>query len=124
MKTRQQMEAAMYPAARNSTELTLLRAAWLSLPTTSAAYEMQLQEVIDSMIKFSSASDEMLTHQGKIRGNPSSSMNCWTNCARWRFESAAGAGLVHRRRRVRQEPGMLVRLTDSIRRDERWGART
>src|SRR5262249_3599777 len=66
-KTRQQMETAMSLLKRSASELNVSEGAWLSLPDYIRAYETQLHEVIDSMIKFSTASDEMLTHQGRIR---------------------------------------------------------
>jgi methyl-accepting chemotaxis protein len=116
MKTRQQMEAAMSLLRRNSTELTASEGAWLSLPDYIRAYETQLQEVIDSMIKFSSASDEMLTHQGKIREQSiiidellDELRSMAIRIGRLALDSSVAAGESGRNRE------MLVKLTDSIR---------
>lgn len=116
MKTRQQMEAAMSLLRRNSTELTASEGAWLSLPDYIRAYETQLQEVIDSMIKFSSASDEMLTHQGKIREQSiiidellDELRSMAIRIGRLALDSSIAAGESGRNRE------MLVKLTDSIR---------
>jgi len=116
MKTRQQMEAAMSLLRRNSTELTASEGAWLSLPDYIRAYETQLQEVIDSMIKFSSASDEMLTHQGKIREQSiiidellDELRSMAIRIGRLALDSSVAAGESGKNRET------LVRLTDSIR---------
>ena len=116
MKTRQQMEAAMSLLRRNSNELTASEGAWLSLPDYIRAYETQLQEVIDSMIKFSSASDEMLTHQGKIREQSviidellDELRSMAIRIGRLALDSSVAAGESGRNRE------MLVKLTDSIR---------
>jgi methyl-accepting chemotaxis protein len=116
MKTRQQMEAAMSLLRRNSSELTASEGAWLSLPDYIRAYETQLQEVIDSMIKFSSASDEMLTHQGKIREQSiiidellDELRSMAIRIGRLALDSSVAAGESGRNRE------MLVKLTDSIR---------
>ena len=66
-KTQAQMEAAMTLLRRNTEQANLSPGSWLSLPDYIRAYEMQLQEVIESMVKFTSTSDEMLQHQTKIR---------------------------------------------------------
>ena len=66
-KTRQQMEAAMSLLKRNAEQVNISQGSWLSLPDYIRAYETQLQEVIESMVRFSSTSDEMLQHQTKIR---------------------------------------------------------
>jgi methyl-accepting chemotaxis protein len=66
-KTREQMEAAMSLLKRNADQVNISPGTWLSLPDYIRAYEMQLQEVIESMVKFTSTSDEMLLHQTKIR---------------------------------------------------------
>jgi methyl-accepting chemotaxis protein len=66
-KTREQMEAAMSLLKRNAEQVNISPGTWLSLPDYIRAYEMQLQEVIESMVKFTSTSDEMLQHQTKIR---------------------------------------------------------
>src|SRR5437764_2794059 len=66
-KTRQQMEAAMSLLKRNADQVDISQGSWLSLPDYIRAYETQLQEVIDSMVRFSSTSGEMLQHQTKIR---------------------------------------------------------
>jgi hypothetical protein len=116
MKTRQQMEAAMSLLRRNSSELTASEGAWLSLPDYIRAYETQLQEVIDSMIKFSTASDEMLTHQGKIREQSviidellDELRSMAIRIGRLALDSSVAAGESGRNRE------MLVKLTDSIR---------
>ncbi|HVQ62167.1 MAG TPA: hypothetical protein VMS53_08800 [Burkholderiales bacterium] len=116
MKTRQQMEAAMSLLRRNSTELTASEGAWLSLPDYIRAYETQLQEVIDSMIKFSSASDEMLTHQGKIREQSiiidellDELRSMAIRIGRLALDSSVAAGESGKNRET------LVKLTDSIR---------
>jgi methyl-accepting chemotaxis protein len=116
MKTRQQMEAAMSLLRRNSTELTASEGAWLSLPDYIRAYETQLQEVIDSMIKFSTASDEMLTHQGKIREQSiiidellDELRSMAIRIGRLALDSSVAAGESGRNRET------LVKLTDSIR---------
>jgi hypothetical protein len=115
-KTRQQMETAMSLLRRNASELTVSEGAWLSLPDYIRAYETQLQEVIDSMIKFSSASDEMLTHQGKIREQSviidellDELRSMAIRIGRLALDSSVAAGESGRNRE------MLVRLTDSIR---------
>jgi methyl-accepting chemotaxis protein len=66
-KTRAQMEAAMSLLKRNAEQVNISPGSWLSLPDYIRAYEMQLQEVIESMVQFTSTSDEMLQHQTKIR---------------------------------------------------------
>jgi methyl-accepting chemotaxis protein len=66
-KTRAQMEAAMSLLKRNAEQVNFSPGSWLSLPDYIRAYETQLQEVIESMVKFTSTSDEMLQHQTKIR---------------------------------------------------------
>src|SRR5690242_12424585 len=66
-KTREQMEAAMSLLKRNAGQVNISPGTWLSLPDYIRAYEMQLQEVIESMVQFTSTSDEMLQHQTKIR---------------------------------------------------------
>ncbi len=66
-KTKQQMEAAMSLLKRNAEQVNLSPGSWLSLPDYIRAYEMQLQEVIESMVKVTSTSDEMRQHQTKIR---------------------------------------------------------
>ncbi len=66
-KTRAQMEAAMTLLKRNAEQASISPGSWLSLPDYIRAYEMQLQEVIESMVQFTSTSDEMLQHQTKIR---------------------------------------------------------
>jgi len=115
-KTRQQMETAMSLLRRNASELTVSEGAWLSLPDYIRAYETQLQEVIDSMIRFSTASDEMLTHQGKIREQSviidellDELRSMAIRIGRLALDSSVAAGESGRNR------GMLVRLTDSIR---------
>jgi methyl-accepting chemotaxis protein len=115
-KTRQQMETAMSLLRRNASDLTVSEGAWLSLPDYIRAYETQLQEVIDSMIKFSTASDEMLTHQGKIREQSviidellDELRSMAIRIGRLALDSSVAAGESGRNRE------MLVRLTDSIR---------
>jgi methyl-accepting chemotaxis protein len=115
-KTRQQMETAMSLLRRNASELTVSEGAWLSLPDYIRAYETQLQEVIDSMIKFSSASDDMLSHQGKIREQSviidellDELRSMAIRIGRLALDSSIAAGESGRNRE------MLVRLTDSIR---------
>lgn len=115
-KTRQQMETAMSLLRRNASELTVSEGAWLSLPDYIRAYETQLQEVIDSMIKFSTASDEMLTHQGKIREQSvvidellDELRSMAIRIGRLALDSSVAAGESGRNRE------MLVKLTDSIR---------
>jgi methyl-accepting chemotaxis protein len=66
-KARQQMEAAMSLLKRNAEQVNISPGTWLSLPDYIRAYEVQLQEVIESMVKFTSTSGEMLQHQTKIR---------------------------------------------------------
>ena len=66
-KTRQQMEAAMCLLKRNADQANISPGSWLSLPDYIRAYEIQLQEVIESMVKFSSTADEMRERQTKIR---------------------------------------------------------
>jgi methyl-accepting chemotaxis protein len=66
-KTRQQMEAAMSLLKRNAEQVSISPGSWLSLPDYIRAYEMQLQEVIESMVKFAATSDEMRQHETKIR---------------------------------------------------------
>jgi hypothetical protein len=67
-KTRAQMDAAMSLLQRNTDQVVdLSPGSWLSLPDYIKAYETQLQEVIESMVKFTSTSDEMLQHQTNIR---------------------------------------------------------
>jgi hypothetical protein len=115
-KTRQQMETAMSLLRRNASELTVSEGAWLSLPDYIRAYETQLQEVIDSMIRFSSASDEMLTHQSKIREQSviidellDELRSMAIRIGRLALDSSVAAGESGRNRE------MLVKLTDSIR---------
>ena len=115
-KTRQQMETAMSLLRRNASELTVSEGAWLSLPDYIRAYETQLQEVIDSMIKFSTASDEMLTHQGRIREQSviidellDELRSMAIRIGRLALDSSVAAGESGRNRE------MLVKLTDSIR---------
>ena len=115
-KTRQQMETAMSLLRRNASELTVSEGAWLSLPDYIRAYETQLQEVIDSMIKFSTASDDMLTHQGKIREQSviidellDELRSMAIRIGRLALDSSVAAGESGRNRE------MLVKLTDSIR---------
>jgi methyl-accepting chemotaxis protein len=115
-KTRAQMETAMSLLRRNADELTASEGAWLSLPDYIRAYETQLQEVIDSMIRFSTASDEMLTHQGKIREQSviidellDELRSMAIRIGRLALDSSVAAGESGRNRE------MLVRLTDSIR---------
>ena len=115
-KTRQQMETAMSLLRRNASELTVSEGAWLSLPDYIRAYETQLQEVIDSMIKFSSASDEMLAHQGRIREQSviidellDELRSMAIRIGRLALDSSVAAGESGRNRE------MLVKLTDSIR---------
>src|SRR5882672_57438 len=115
-KTRQQMETAISLLRRNASDLTVSEGAWLSLPDYIRAYETQLQEVIDSMIKFSSASDEMLTHQGKIREQSiiidellDELRSMAIRIGRLALDSSIAAGESGRNRE------MLVKLTDSIR---------
>jgi methyl-accepting chemotaxis protein len=115
-KTRQQMETAMSLLRRNASELTVSEGAWLSLPDYIRAYETQLQEVIDSMIKFSSASDDMLSHQGKIREQSviidellDELRSMAIRIGRLALDSSIAAGESGRNRE------MLVKLTDSIR---------
>src|SRR6267142_263378 len=115
-KTRQQMETAMSLLRRNASDLTVSEGAWLSLPDYIRAYETQLQEVIDSMVKFSSASDEMLTHQGKIREQSviidellDELRSMAIRIGRLALDSSIAAGESGRNREV------LVKLTDSIR---------
>ena len=66
-KTRAQMETAMALLRRNAEQASIAPGSWLSLPDYISAYEIQLQEVIESMVNFSAASDEMLGHETKIR---------------------------------------------------------
>ena len=66
-KTRQQMETAMSLLKRSADQANISPGGWLSLPDYIRAYEMQLLEVVESMVKFSAASDEMLHHQTRIR---------------------------------------------------------
>ena len=115
-KTRQQMETAMSLLRRNASELTVSEGAWVSLPDYIRAYETQLKEVTDSMIKFSTASDEMLTHQGKIREQSvlidellDELRSMSIHIGRLALDSSVAAGESGRNRE------MLVRLTDSIR---------
>jgi methyl-accepting chemotaxis protein len=69
VKTRQQMETAMSMLRRNEDgeDDENSDSAWVSLPDYIHAYERQLQEVIESMVKFSMASDEMFQHQTQMR---------------------------------------------------------
>jgi hypothetical protein len=115
-KTRKQMETAMSLLRRNADQLSVSEGAWLSLPDYIRAYETQLQEVIDSMIKFSSASDEMLTHQVKIREQSvvidellDELRSMAIRIGRLALDSSVAAGESGR------NPEMFVRLTDSIR---------
>ena len=115
-KTRQQMETAMSLLRRNASELTVSEGAWLSLPDYIRAYETQLQEVIDSMVKFSTASDDMLTHQGRIREQSvvidellDELRSMAIRIGRLALDSSLAAGESGRNRE------MLVKLTDSIR---------
>src|SRR5262245_5689193 len=115
-KTRQQMETAMSLLKRSASELTVSEGAWLSLPDYIRAYETQLGEVIDSMVKFSTASDEMLTHQGKIREQSvvidellDELRSMAIRIGRLALDSSVAAGESGRNRE------MLVKLTDSIR---------
>ena len=115
-KTRQQMETAMSLLRRNASELTVSEGAWLSLPDYIRAYETQLKEVTDSMLKFSTASDEMLTHQGKIREQSvlidellDELRSMSIHIGRLALDSSVAAGESGRNRE------MLVKLTDSIR---------
>ena len=115
-KTRQQMETAMSLLRRNASELTVSEGAWVSLPDYIRAYETQLKEVTDSMIKFSTASDEMLTHQSKIREQSvlidellDELRSMSIHIGRLALDSSVAAGESGRNRE------MLVRLTDSIR---------
>ncbi len=115
-KTRQQMETAMSLLRRNASELTVSEGAWLSLPDYIRAYETQLKEVTDSMIKFSTASDEMLTHQSKIREQSvlidellDELRSMSIHIGRLALDSSVAAGESGRNRE------MLVKLTDSIR---------
>ncbi len=66
-KTRQQMETAMSLLKRSAEQVNISPGGWLSLPDYIHAYEMQLLEVVENMVKFSGSSDEMLLHQTKIR---------------------------------------------------------
>ncbi len=66
-KTRQQMETAMSLLKRSAEQVNISPGGWLSLPDYIHAYEMQLLEVVENMVKFSGSSDEMLQHQTKIR---------------------------------------------------------
>jgi len=115
-KTRQQMETAMSLLRRNASELTVSEGAWVSLPDYIRAYETQLKEVTDSMIKFSTASDEMLTHQSKIREQSvlidellDELRSMSIHIGRLALDSSVAAGESGRNRE------MLVKLTDSIR---------
>ena len=115
-KTRQQMETAMSLLRRNASELTVSEGAWLSLPDYIRAYETQLNEVTDSMIKFSTASDEMVTHQGKIREQSiiidellDELRSMSIHIGRLALDSSVAAGESGPNREV------LVKLTDSIR---------
>jgi hypothetical protein len=115
-KTRQQMETAMSLLKRSASELSVSEGAWLSLPDYIRAYETQLHEVIDSMIKFSTASDDMLAHQGKIREQSvvidellDEMRSMAIRIGRLALDSSVAAGESGRNRE------MLVKLTDSIR---------
>jgi methyl-accepting chemotaxis protein len=115
-KTRQQMETAMSLLRRNASELTVSEGAWLSLPDYIRAYETQLNEVTDSMIKFSTASDEMVTHQGRIREQSiiidellDELRSMSIHIGRLALDSSVAAGESGPNREV------LVKLTDSIR---------
>ena len=115
-KTRQQKETAMSLLRRNATGLTVSEGAWLSLPDYIRAYETQLQEVVDSMLKFSNASDEMLTHQRTIREQSiiidellDELRSMAIHIGRLALDSSVAAGESGKNRE------MLVRLTDSIR---------
>jgi len=115
-KTRQQMETAMSLLKRSASELSVSEGAWLSLPDYIRAYETQLHEVIDSMIKFSTASDDMLAHQGKIREQSviidellDEMRSMAIRIGRLALDSSVAAGETGRNRE------MLVKLTDSIR---------
>lgn len=115
-KTRQQMETAMSLLRRNANELTVSEGAWLSLPDYIRAYETQLQEVVDGMLKFSTASDEMLTHQKQIREQSiiidellDELRSMAITIGRLALDSSVAAGESGKNRE------MLVRLTDSIR---------
>jgi hypothetical protein len=115
-KTRQQMETAMSLLKRSAIELSVSEGAWLSLPDYIRAYETQLHEVIDSMIKFSTASDDMLAHQGRIREQSvlidellDEMRSMAIRIGRLALDSSVAAGESGRNRE------MLVKLTDSIR---------
>jgi hypothetical protein len=115
-KTRQQMETAMSLLKRSASELSVSEGAWLSLPDYIRAYETQLHEVIDSMIKFSTASDDMLAHQGRIREQSvlidellDEMRSMAIRIGRLALDSSVAAGESGRNRE------MLVKLTDSIR---------
>jgi methyl-accepting chemotaxis protein len=101
---------------RSASELSVSEGAWLSLPDYIRAYETQLHEVIDSMIKFSTASDDMLAHQGRIREQSvvidellDEMRSMAIRIGRLALDSSVAAGESGRNRE------MLVKLTDSIR---------
>ena len=115
-KTRQQMETAMSLLQRNVDQASVSPGGWLSLPDYIRAYETQLTEVIDSMVKFSSASDEMLKHQEKVREQSvlidemlDELRSMAIRIGRLALDSSLAAGESGKNR------DMLVKLTDSIR---------
>ena len=123
-KTRQQMEAAMSLLQRNVEQASLSPGSWLSLPDYIHAYEMQLHEVVDGMIEFSSVSDELLQHQKKVRQHSvlidellDELRSMALRIGRLALDSSVAAGESGRQR------GHLVELTDSIReiRDQTHG---
>lgn len=70
LKTRQQMETAMSMLHRDEDDGeggAATSGTWISLPDYIHAYEKQLQEVIESMVKFSTAADELFHHQTRMR---------------------------------------------------------
>jgi len=115
-KTRQQMDTAMSLLRRNANQLNVSEGGWLSLPDYIHAYETQLQEVIEGMIRFSAASDQMLKHQTKVREQSilidellDELRSMAIRIGRLALDSSVAAGESGRNRE------MLVKLTDSIR---------
>lgn len=115
-KTRQQMDTAMSLLRRNADHINISEGGWASLPDYIRAYETQLQEVIERMIKFSAAADEMLTRQAKVREQSvlidellDELRSMAIRIGRLALDSSVAAGESGKNR------DMLVSLTDSIR---------
>lgn len=119
LKTRQQMEIAMSMLRRDEDAGEggdVPSGTWISLPDYIHAYERQLQEVIDSMVKFSAASDELLQHQTKMRDQSvlidemvDELRSMALRIGKLALDSSMAASAAGNNR------DMLVQLTDSIR---------